>query len=163
MLRDLESDFAAFIIPGLRIAFLDRQIVTLSGRTIFNETAERDVPVCGPGAFVVLKALAFNARGYNKDAYDLYYVVRNYGRGVEDVAARLRPLLREPEVREALKILRRDFLGLGGLGPMRAAQFLRGSTDDAIQADVAGFVSRLVVACRNRSRGAGARKRRGER
>jgi hypothetical protein len=151
-LRDLEADFAAFIIPGLRLAFRDRQTITLRGRTILNETAERQVPVCGPGAFVVLKALAFNARGYNKDAYDLYYVVRNYGHGLEDVAERLRPLLREPEAKGAMKILRRDFLDAGGPGPTRVAQFLRGMPDDAIQADVAGFMNRLIELCRGRSR-----------
>jgi len=37
----------------------------------------------GPGAFVVLKALAFKGRGENKDAYDLYHLVRNFGEGVE--------------------------------------------------------------------------------
>jgi hypothetical protein len=101
---------------------------------------------------VALKALAFNARGYRKDAYDLYYVVRNYGRRVEDVVVRLRPLLREPEAEEALEILRRDFLDHRGLGPMRAAQFLRGATDDEIQADVVGFITRLVQACEIRPR-----------
>ena len=32
--------------------------------------------MCGPGAFVVLKALAFRDRGEPKDAYDLVYVLR---------------------------------------------------------------------------------------
>jgi hypothetical protein len=41
---------------------------------------------------VVLKALAFERRGENKDAYDLFSMIRNYGRSVEDLAARLRPL-----------------------------------------------------------------------
>jgi hypothetical protein len=35
-LRNLEVDFAAFIISGLRLAFLDRQTVRLSGKTIFG-------------------------------------------------------------------------------------------------------------------------------
>ncbi|HUY28290.1 MAG TPA: hypothetical protein VMV27_12805 [Candidatus Binataceae bacterium] len=36
MLRDLEEDFAAFIIAGLRLTFLDRQTVELSGKTILG-------------------------------------------------------------------------------------------------------------------------------
>jgi hypothetical protein len=47
--------------------------------------------VCGAGAFVILKALAFRIRDENKDAYDLYYLLRNFGRGVADGAAELRP------------------------------------------------------------------------
>ena len=71
--------------------------VRIEGKTIFGEKAAREVWVCGPGAFVVLKALAFLGRGENKDAYDLYYLVRNFGVGVEDVAASLRPLLGDAE------------------------------------------------------------------
>ncbi len=146
-LRNLERDFAAFIIPGLRLAFLDRQSVRLSGKTIFGERASRDVWVCGVGAFIALKALAFQARGYNKDAYDLYYVVRNYGRGIRDVAARLRGVLREPEAADIPRILRSNFLDVSGLGPVRVAQFLSGSVDEQVQADVAGFMSQLIRLC----------------
>ena len=84
-------DWAAIIAPGLHLAFENNQTLTLDGRTIVGETARRDIRVCGAGAFVVLKALAFHIRGENKDAYDLSYLLRNYGRGVSDVAAQLRP------------------------------------------------------------------------
>jgi len=82
------------------------------GRTLalLDEKAAREVWVCGPGAFVVLKALAFRGRGENKDAYDLYYLVRNFGSGVDDVAACLRPLLGDDEAKKALQVLRDDFL-----------------------------------------------------
>ena len=48
-----------------------------------SEQPTREVWVCGPGAYVVLKALAFRLRGENKDAYDLHYLVRNYGAGID--------------------------------------------------------------------------------
>jgi hypothetical protein len=74
----LTKDWAAIIAPGLHLAFRNNQVVTLDGRTIIGETAKRDIRVCGAGAFVVLKALAFHIRGGNKDAYDLFYLlVRN--------------------------------------------------------------------------------------
>lgn len=88
----LEPDFAAMIAPGLPLAFQDRRRITLEGRTVFGEKATREVWACDAGAFVVLKALAFAGRGENKDAYDLHYVIRNYGVAIDDVAARLRPL-----------------------------------------------------------------------
>ncbi len=49
--------------------------------------ATRSISVCGPGAFTVLKALAFSYRGENKDAYDLYYVLKYYGGGLIDIAS----------------------------------------------------------------------------
>jgi hypothetical protein len=145
-LRDIEADFAAVIAPGLHLAFQDRARITLSGPTILGEEATRDVWVCGAGAFVVLKALAFDLRGENKDAYDLFYVLRNFGAGVADVAASLVPLLDDAAAAEAVSILRRDFLAHNGVGPPRVAEFLSGATDDAVQADVVGFVSSLLRA-----------------
>ncbi|MBD3220347.1 hypothetical protein GF314_03815 [bacterium] len=146
-LRNIEADFAALIAPGLHLAFRDRRPVSLSGQTIMGEDAARDVWVCGPGAYVVLKALAFDSRGENKDAYDLFYVVRNFGSGLEDIAVCLRPLLEDPAGSKAIAILRRDFLDHNGLGPRRVAEFLTRGADDAIQADVVGFARQLLERC----------------
>ena len=105
----LTKDWAAIIAPGLHLAFGNNQVVTLDGRTIVGETARRDIRVCGAGAFMVLKALAFHIRGENKDAYDLFYLLRNYGRGVSDVAAQFRPFLPDASAVEALEYLQADF------------------------------------------------------
>lgn len=146
-LRHLEGDFAAIILPGLELAFLDREQITLSGRTIRNEVATRDIWCCGPGAYVVLKALAFDSRGENKDAYDLYYVLRYFRDGVGSIAERIRPFLKDPHTLKALRILRRDFLEVDSLGPRRVAEFLTTGQDVEIQADVAGFVDAFLRRC----------------
>ena len=146
-LRNIERDFAAVIAPGLQLAFKDRERITLSGKTIMGEQATRQIWVCGPGAFVVLKSLAFRLRGENKDAYDLYYLVRNYGTGVDDVASRLLPLLTDPEAEQAIDSLKQDFLTHDGVGPRRVAEFLLGAADDETQADVVGFVDQLLQRC----------------
>lgn len=143
-LKHIQSDFAAIVTPGLRLAFIDRQRITLSGKTIIGEEASREIWVCGPGAYTVLKALAFDGRGENKDAYDLFYVLRNYGVGIGDVVDRLRPLLKESETRKTIDILKRDFLNQDGLGPRRVSEFMLGASDYEIQADVVGFVRMLL-------------------
>lgn len=143
-LRDLEPDFAAVIAPGLHLAFSDRRRLSLSGQTIVGEDATREIWVCGPGAFVVLKALAFGLRGENKDAYDLFYVLRNYGGDLNDVVEHLSPLLDDENTRKAIEILQRDFLSANGVGPRRVAEFQTGGPDDVIQADVVGFVGDLL-------------------
>ena len=93
----------------------------------------------------MLKALAFDGRGDNKDAYDLFYLVRNYGNGVVDVAESLRPLIGDESAMKAMELLRRDFLDHDGLGPRRVAEFLVGGPDDEIQADVVGFFTELLA------------------
>lgn len=140
----IEGDLAAIITEGLDLAFRDRRSVPLSGYTLFDERADRDIPVCGPGAFTVLKALAFRNRGENKDAYDLHYVLS--GLGADAVAQSLVQLLPDDRVRQALDIIRDDFTAHDALGPRRVAQFLPDGLDDEIQADVVGQALALLRA-----------------
>jgi hypothetical protein len=147
-LRNLEEGFAAIITPGLELAFLDRRLVTLDGETLHRERATRDVWVCEAGAFTVLKALAFESRGENKDAYDLVYVLLNYGSGVEDLFHRLQPLASKPSAQKALTVLERDFSEIDHVGTMRVAEFLADPEDEAIRADAAGAVRSLLRLCR---------------
>ena len=144
-LRDIEPDFAAVIAPGLHLAFQDRERIPLEGKTIMGEQAKRDVWVAGPGAYVVLKSIAFRLRGENKDAYDLYYLIRNFGAGVDDVVARLTPMLGDPSTQQAIDYLKEDFQHHDGTGPRRVAEFITGGPDDTIQADVVGFVRQLLA------------------
>lgn len=144
-LKNIEDDFAAIIAPGLRIAFVDRAKVTLEGKTIHNEQARREVWVCGPGAFVVMKALAFRGRGDNKDAYDLVYFLRNHRAGIAGVADLLSRLLNDgPEAGEAVGYLREDFATIEAIGPRRVAEFLGDATSEEDQADALGAVQDLL-------------------
>jgi hypothetical protein len=143
--RVIESSLSAVLAAGLPLAFRDRTRVTLSGKTLRGEDAKRDLWVCGPGAFVVLKALAFRGRGESKDAYDLFYVLENYGSNyVTDVAVLLLPLFDEPVTEQAVKILQEDFSAADRLGPMRAAEFMSRSSDVNYRADRAGAVRELL-------------------
>jgi hypothetical protein len=143
-IKNIEHDFAAVITPGLRLAFLDRQEILLSGETIFGEKAQRPIWVSGPGAFVVLKALAFRMRGENKDAYDLYYHIRNYGTGAHQIADAMKKLFHESETKQAIEILQQDFTDFESVGPIRVAEFISGGRDDVVQADVVAFVNELL-------------------
>ena len=147
-IRHIEDDFGAVVTPGLHLAFRDRLKVSLSGSTIRGEKATREIWVCGPGAFVVLKALAFDGRGENKDAYDLFYMIRYYGSGLDDISKCLNPLLHEQDTQEALQILHRDFSEPNGVGPSRVALFMYGTPNEELQADVAGLVRELLRKCK---------------
>jgi hypothetical protein len=153
-IQPLEGDFAAFIMPGLDVAFDERVEVRLRGTTLRGEKVERTVPVCGPGAFTILKALAFDGRGAPKDAYDLVYVLRGWPAGATDIADRLASHAeRYPDVVEkALRILARDFEDPETIGPRRVVEFDGALVEDpdAAAADAHGFVDDLLRACRER-------------
>ena len=142
LIHYIESDFAAIITPGLELAFGDRSCTELSGHIPSGAWATRNIPVCGPGAFTVLKALAFGNRTENKDAYDLFYVWN--GIGVTDVAKSLAPLLPNTNIDNALCIIERDFCSPNGPGPIGAAHFIALRPDENIQADVAGLAQELL-------------------
>lgn len=147
-LRNFEEGFAAIITPGLELAFDDKRLVTLAGETLRHERASRELWVCEAGAFTVLKALAFEGRGENKDAYDLVYLLQNYGTGINDVFQRLEPLLNSPFVEKALQVLERDFAGVDSVGTKRVAEFLGDAEEATIRADAAGAVRSLLRLCR---------------
>lgn len=147
----LEGDFGVLIAPGLELAFDEREQVTLEGHTLRGERATRSVPVCGPGAFVVLKAFAFGGRAEPKDAFDLVYVIRRWPGGAEAIADRLEHHVeRHPElVAEAFGLLVRDFGSPDQIGPLRVAEF-EGATEvrrDEVAADANGYVDDLIRVC----------------
>lgn len=145
--KNLEKDFAALPADGLMLAFADYVEITLNGLTIKGEMVEnRKIRVCGPGAFVMLKAIAFANRGENKDAYDLFYTIRNYGAGPDEVAERFVSLGENEYCDRALTILKENFLKIDQVGVRRAAEFLLGEDADAedLQAEVVGFMTRFV-------------------
>lgn len=147
-IKDLTKELAAFVIPGVRLAFRDRQAVTLDEQTIRGEDAQRTISVCGPGAFVAMKALALGLRGENKDAYDLVYVLNELGPA--RVADLLHPLLDDPDAQVARENLVRDFKTAKSVGPLRAAEFLTGGVDEDLATDAWGAVQALLEALERR-------------
>ena len=102
----------------------------------------REVPVCGPSAFTVLKALAFGKRAENKDAYDLFYMWS--GVGVPAVVESLSPLRLENYIDDALSVIERDFCRHDGPEPVGTARFLTQELDENVQADVVGYAQALL-------------------
>ena len=141
-LLHIESDLAAIVTPGLELAFEDRCWKELSGHVPSGAWATREIPACGPGAFTVLKALAFGNRAENKDAYDLFYVWS--GIGVSAVAESLAPLQTNTRIDDALSVIKRDFRDHDGPGPIGTAWFITGGLDDDVQADVVGNARELL-------------------
>lgn len=150
-IKHLEGDLAAIVIPGLELAFEDLREVELSGTRLSGAEAIQEIPVCGPGAFVLLKALACDRRGKDKDKYDLFYMIRNYGEGPPTVAGHFRPFLEagHRKAEEARKVLEGLFESPQTIGPVAVSQFVYGEPDDALQADATAFVEAFLTELEN--------------
>ena len=146
-IKHLEGNLAAIVIPGLELAFEDLRRVELSRARFDGAEITQEVPVCGPGAFVLLKALACDRRGKDKDKYDLFYMIRNYGEGPPTVAGHFRPFLESGrrEAEEAREILGDLFESPQSIGPVAVSQFVYGESDDALQADATAFIKEFLA------------------
>ena len=122
----------------------------MTGRTLKNEAATREAIVCGPAAFVAMKAVAFKNRGEPKDAYDLAYVLRHYPHFAEIVGGYQGLLSGDGASCAAtgLATLRQDFRTHDAVGTARAVEFALGTEQqarDELRADVSGIVMRFVA------------------
>lgn len=142
--QNLENDFAAIFLEALPLAFEDACEVVLSGRTSLDEQADRTIRVCGPAAFVALKAHAFHNRGEPKDAYDLVYMLLNFGHDPSAVAERFLAFSQHKAAVSALRHLASDFESSQHTGPMRYASFVGAQDPDLARQDAVGAVQQLL-------------------
>lgn len=139
---NIEGDFSAIVTPGLHLAFEDYERIELRERIPGKGKAKREIKVAGPAAFLILKSLAFDLRGTNKDAYDLYYVLRNYPGGTEEIAQRFNNFKKGGVVASSLDILKRDFRNEDMIGPQSVANFVASNEQNTeIRADIVAFIN----------------------
>ena len=92
-------------------------------------------------ALLVMKGYALVQRDKKKDAYDIYYCIRQYEGGVKALAAECVPLLEDPVAREGYENIARKFNQEDGFGPETVRLFVEGSdalgdmTPDQVRTD----------------------------
>jgi predicted nucleotidyltransferase len=153
----LGGDLGAIAMPGIDLALNERIDVTLDGTTLSGHRLARTVPVCGPGAFTVLKSLAIagpSHRDKPKDDYDLVYVIRRYEGTPQSIADALdrHAATHRQLVRDALNGLANDFASPDHQGPRYVADFdlLTDEEHDQAAADAHGYVDELLKECSRR-------------
>jgi hypothetical protein len=136
-MTSIEHDLAAVTVEGLDLAFEVHRRFRIRGTLLNGSTLTREVKVTGHGAFIVLKAIAFHLRGENKDAYDLFYILREMRGEAKADFERLPG--DHATVGQALKYLQQDFIG-DNAGLAQASEFFLGRRDQVVEADVAAAV-----------------------
>jgi hypothetical protein len=145
------DDIIASVIPGINRALASRRGIPISGPDLYGAEQTITVNVAGIGPLIALKVNAFGGptgRRHPKDAYDLLLLVTSYidgsGRaisGFHDEAGKS-----NPAYGSAIEALRKDFYTETADGPVRAAEFLRGTLDEAerIRQDMVTVARRLL-------------------
>ncbi len=88
-MHNLTGDLSAVVTPGLELAFQDDRTISLEGETLEGGRLKREIHICGPASLIILKGLAINERDKWKDYYDIFYVLRNWPDGIEDLAGKI--------------------------------------------------------------------------
>jgi hypothetical protein len=124
------------LVDGLRVQEADGGAIALRHNLkIMIEGAMPDgrpnkvgMLVASIPALLVMKGYALVQRDKKKDAYDIYFCIRNYPDGTDALAAECRKLLDDPVAREGFANIASKFDGAESFGPRTVRLFLEGSS-----------------------------------
>ncbi len=80
------EDFAVQRADGADLALHFNELVAVRGTMPGGGTNQVEIAVCSIPALLAMKGYALNGRLKQKDAYDIYYCVRNYPGGIPSLA-----------------------------------------------------------------------------
>ena len=142
----LISEFAVQRADGADLAVRFYQMVAIAGAMPNGGTNRVEVAVCSIPALLAMKGHAIAGRYKQKDAYDIYYCIRNYPGGPQALAEACRPLLEIASGAAGYEYIADKFDTPEGFGPTCVRHFVadpqvRGErTPDQWQMDAFGQV-----------------------
>jgi len=120
----LISDFAVQRADGADLAVRFYQLVAISGPMPSGGTNRVEIAVCSIPALLAMKGHAIEGRYKQKDAYDIYYCIRNYPGGSEALAEECRPLLEYASGAAGYGFIAGKFDTADGFGPLCVRRFV---------------------------------------
>jgi nucleotidyltransferase AbiEii toxin of type IV toxin-antitoxin system len=125
------------LIDGLRVLPIDGGIyalkhyqeITIDGNMPDGRPNKVKVLVATPPALLVMKGYAIVGRDKRKDAYDIWFCIRNFEGGEKALAEECKPLLEEEEAKQAFINISDKFRTEDDFGPRTVREFLEASPD----------------------------------
>lgn len=118
-------------MKGIGLALLHSSDVVIQGRTRQGRRDQATLRVVEPEAFLMLKGLALLGRREPKDAYDVYFTIRNAPEGPAALGRACRALLDDPDARRAYDAIDQKFGDIDSYGPGAVLDFLNQDDSDA--------------------------------
>lgn len=130
------SDVITSSVPGLNRALCERRMVAVDGVDFYGAKKCLEIPVCDVGPLLVLKLNAFGGprgRRHPKDAYDVLLCVTGYPEGAAKAIQAFKGEADRGNLgyQFAIDALKNDFNSTDADGPIRAAEFLRGTAAES--------------------------------
>ena len=142
----LVDNFAVQRADGADLALRFYQLVAIDGEMPDGGGNRVQIAIASIPALLAMKGYAIANRIKRKDAYDIYYCVRNFPGGVEALVAETKPLLEIETGRKGYLSISEKFRDVNDFGPTSVRQFVEGSdvlgelTADQWQRDAFGQV-----------------------
>lgn len=112
---------------GGRIALQSAIRHELSGAMPDGRNNTVDLLVASIPAFLVMKGYALRNRDKKKDAYDIYFSVKNFNGGPHRLAIDCETLLADPSAKSAFEFIAEKFRDVEDFGPQTVRAFLTSS------------------------------------
>ena len=123
----LISEFAVQRADGADLALKFHQIVSIEGNMPDGVKSLVHIAVASIPALLAMKGHAVAGRRKRKDAYDIYYSIRNFAGGIDALVEATRPLLDVPSAREGYRLISENFRDVRDFGPTSVREFVEGS------------------------------------
>jgi hypothetical protein len=148
----LISEFAVQRASGADLALRFHQLVAIEGMMPDGGRNRVEIAVASIPALLAMKGHALVGRQKRKDAYDVYYCIRNYEGGPAALAEACRPLLEFTEARQGFNGIAEKFAQIDTIGPVWVRQFVENTramgdrTPEQWQTDAHGQVQAWLAA-----------------
>jgi hypothetical protein len=109
-------------LHGVDLAFESFSEITIAGPMPDGASNTVRLRIATIEAFIPMKALAMSDRTNPKDAFDIYFCLKHFPGGVDELAALCRPLVKNRFVQEGMRVLGDKFAELNAVGPRWASE-----------------------------------------
>lgn len=123
----LLSNFAVQRADGADLAIQFYNLVAIEGEMPDGGTNRVSIAVASIPALLAMKGYAIDKRHKQKDAYDIYYCVRNFPGGTDALAEATKPLMEVETALVGYTLLAAKFEDVDGYGPTCVRQFVEGT------------------------------------
>jgi hypothetical protein len=123
----LIEKFAVQRADGADLANHFYEMVAVRGAMPNGGNNQVEIAVCSIPALLAMKGHALNGRYKQKDAYDIYYCIRNYSDGIEALAIACRPILEQESGARGYGFINEKFDTVQGHGPVCVKNFVQES------------------------------------
>ncbi len=142
----LISHFAVQRADGADLALRFYQLVAIDGHMPDGNRNRVSIAVASIPALLAMKGYAISNRLKRKDAYDIYYSVRNFPDGIDALVEATQPLMEVESALQGYRLISDKFRSVEDFGPTSVKRFVEGSnllgdrTVDQWQQDAFGQV-----------------------